>query len=239
MSKILILAPSGMGKTTSLRNLPPECTAIINCDRKELPLRGGKLKFQNVKDASGKTDWEKSNYIETDSAANVLKALQMWEAVPAIKNIVIDTITHMITKDYMTTTIGKDFKAYQQLGKSFYDVINYVRSSTKNIIIMGHVDRRITDTGEIVWDLKSHGNMIKDLVPASYFTTVLIGEKIKDEMAPTKFRYVFRTQSEGNDPAKSPAYVDGAKVDTALLFHEDNDVSVVLEKLEHFETASV
>jgi len=140
----------------------------------------------------------------------------------------------------MSNTIGKDFKAYQALGKTFYDIIEFIGESKKNLIIFGHSEKKINETGDIIWEMKSHGKMITDFVPASYFTTVLMGEKLKitseKEGETTKFRFVFRTQSEGNDPAKSPAWVTSEGVKPALEFYEDNDMATILEKLENFET---
>ena len=235
MNKLLILGPTGLGKTSSLWNLPPEHTGIINCDMKALPLNGWRKNYVTVRTADGKVDIGKSNYVETNKAASVLKVLQIWETSPQIKTIVIDTITHLITKDYMTSTIGKDYKAYQALGKSFYDMIDYIANSKKNIIVFGHAEKRINETGDMIWEMKSHGKMITDLVPASYFTTVLMAEKLRDAEDPKKFRYVFRTQSEGFDPAKSPAWMESGVPKTALEFYEDNNVAEILDKLEAFE----
>jgi hypothetical protein len=243
-NKILVLAPSGLGKSTSLRNLPPEATGYINCDMKELPIRGWRTKYitatTTLPTGEIKNDLKASNYIETDVAKEVAKIMESWEKQARIENIVVDTITHMITGEYMRNTVGKDFKAYQALGKGFFDILELIRASKKNIIILGHVEKKINETGDIAWELKSHGNMIKDLVPASYFTTVLVGEKQKDPKIPGGFRYVFRTQSEGNDPAKSPAFIDAAgNVETALDLYEPNDISTILTKLHSFEHAGV
>lgn len=235
MSKILILAPSGSGKTSSLRNLPPNVTGIINADKKELPLRAWRTNYVTVRDKDNKIDLSASNFIESNNPSTVSAAIQNWNNNPRIENIVLDTITHMITKDYMDNTIGKDFKAYQKLGKNFYDILQLIAGCKKNVIIFGHIEKNISPTGEVVYDLKSHGKMITDLVPASYFTTVLVGMKRK--LPDNKFEYVFRTQSEGDDPAKSPAYFDEhGDVKTALELYEPNDVNLILKKLELFET---
>lgn len=235
MSKIFILAPTGIGKSSSLRNLDPKTTGIINCDKKELPLKGWRVNYKTVRGEDKRIDFNKSNYVETNSPSNVLTVLNEWANNPNIKTIVIDTITHMITSDYMTNTIGKDFKAYQKMGKNFYDVIQFINNSDKDIIVMGHLERRINETGDVVYDMKTHGKMISDLVPASYFTCVLVGEKKKrkDELG---FDFLFRTQSEGEDPAKSPAYFEEGNAVTALDFHEPNDVQLILSKLKRFET---
>lgn len=235
MSKIFILAPTGIGKSSSLRNLDPKTTGIINCDKKELPLKGWRVNYKTVRGEDKRIDFNKSNYVETNSPSNVLTVLNEWANNPNIKTIVIDTITHMITSDYMTNTIGKDFKAYQKMGKNFYDVIQFINNSDKDIIVMGHLERRINETGDVVYDMKTHGKMISDLVPASYFTCVLVGEKKKrkDELG---FDFLFRTQSEGEDPAKSPAYFEEGNAVTALDFYEPNDVQLILSKLKRFET---
>lgn len=235
MSKIFILAPTGIGKSSSLRNLDPKTTGIINCDKKELPLKGWRVNYKTVRGEDKRIDFSKSNYVETNSPSNVLTVLNEWANNPNIKTIVIDTITHMITSDYMTNTIGKDFKAYQKMGKNFYDVIQFINNSDKDIIVMGHLERRINETGDVVYDMKTHGKMISDLVPASYFTCVLVGEKKKRKDG-EGFDFLFRTQSEGEDPAKSPAYFEEGNAVTALDFHEPNDVQLILSKLKRFET---
>jgi hypothetical protein len=245
-NKIFILAPTGTGKSTSLRNLKPETTGFINADKKELPIRGWRTKYvgKRVKVKKGTEEFTAcdaatSNYIETDDAKAVKFMLEEWEKQPHIETIVIDTITHMITAEYMRNTIGKDFKAYQALGKMFYDIMQLIINSKKNVIVIGHVEKKINELGDIVWEMKSHGNMIKDLVPASYFTTVLIGEKRKDGKTGA-FDYVFRTQSEGNDPAKSPAFVSAkGEVETALELYEYNDIVTIIKKLYDFEHAGV
>jgi hypothetical protein len=235
MSKIFILAPTGIGKSSSLRNLDPKTTGIINCDKKELPLKGWRTNYKTVRNEAKAVDFSKSNYVETNSPANVLRTLEEWANNPNIKTIVIDTITHMITQDYMTNTIGKDFKAYQKMGLNFYNVIQFINNCEKDIIVMGHLERRINESGDVVYDMKTHGKMISDLVPASYFTCVLVGEK-KRRKDGEGFDFLFRTQSEGEDPAKSPAYFQDGQVVTALDFYESNDVQLVLSKLKRFET---
>jgi len=235
MNKILYLAPSGTGKSTSLRNLNPSATAIVNIDKKALPLRGWRSLYKTERDSTGKVDWGLTNYIEVEDPHTVLKVLHAWEAQEWVKTIVIDTITHMVTYDYMNNAIGKDFKAYQAMGKNFYNVIEFVRDSKKDIVVMGHIDRKINEMGDVIWDIKVQGNMIKDLVPASYFTTVVVGEILREKGKSP--RYVVRTQGEGNDPAKSPAaFGPSEEVETALQLYEPNDVKLIMDKLDAFET---
>ena len=63
---ILIIGDSGSGKSTAIRNLPPEETFWINVDRKDLPFKAWKNKFKAVIE-NGKVDRSKTNYVETNS----------------------------------------------------------------------------------------------------------------------------------------------------------------------------
>ena len=235
MSKVLVLAESGSGKTASLRHLDPAETAIANADAKPLPIYGWKSKYQTVVTPDGKSiDWTKTNYLERKDPEKILKALQFWEAQPRIYTIVIDTITHMLTDDYIHNAIGKDFKSYQAMAKKFMDVIEQIQKSKKNIVVFGHIKRDLDEMGNVFYDMRLHGKMLAELVPASYFTTVLIGEvNREDKEAP---KYLFRTQSKGNDPAKSPAFfAEDSSAKTALEYYEPNDMKVILKKLNDFD----
>lgn len=232
--KLLILGESGFGKTASLRNLDPKTTGIINIDRKPLPIPGWKKKYITVPGEGGRPDLSKSNYVETSRPASVLATLEAWSKRDDIATIVIDTITHLITSDYMENAIGKDFKGYQSMGKNFYRVIDLVRDIHKNVLVFGHTVYTLDDNGNKVMAMASQGNMIKGLVPPSYFTTVLVAEVVRGKDTPPQ--YVFRTQSDGNDPAKSPAYFKGNEAQPALDLREPNDSALILNKLTDFES---
>ena len=75
--------------------------------------------------------------------------------------------------------------------------------------------------------------MVKDMVPTSFFSTVLMTEvQITDDGR----KRLFRTQSNGPDPAKSPVRfkADGT-VEGALPLYMPNDIHKVLELLDNFE----
>ena len=158
MHKVFILGESGSGKTSSLRSLDPKTTAIINSDKKAMPLEGWRKNYLWAKTPDGKTDLDKSNYVELDVPSHVLATLKKWAARADIKTIVVDTITHIITSNYMKDTIGKDFKAYQHLGLNAYHIFDFIRSvPNKNIIIFGHIDEKFNDMGQRVVQMKSYG----------------------------------------------------------------------------------
>lgn len=233
MHKILVLGKSGGGKSSSLRGLNPKETVIINSDKKALPLLHWRKNYVNVKKEDGVTsDLDKSNYIEVDSPNHILKTMKYMAKRKDIKVIVLDTVTHMITADYMNNTIGKDYQAYQNMGLNVYKLFDFIRTCPKTVIVMGHITENFNDMGQKQVIMKAHGKMISDMEAPSFFTTVLMTEiKMKDG----ERDYTFRTQSLGPDPAKSPASFDKDKVVTALPMNIPNDLQIVINALNKFE----
>lgn len=238
-SKIFVLGESGSGKTSSLRNLDPKTTGILNIDKKSLPLAGWRKNYIRVKKESentpGKmvTDLDKANYVETNNYKQAMTVLKAWEARSDLKTIVLDTITHLVTSDYMVTALGQDYSGYQQMGGHFYQLMVFVQNSSKNIVVFGHTETIVNDLGNRIVKMRSYGKMIDNMVPPSFFTTVLMTEihREKDE----KPKYLFRTQSIGNDPAKSPTIFVGDESKPPLSMYVPNDIQYVLKVLEEFE----
>jgi hypothetical protein len=235
MSKVFVLALPGAGKTSSIRNLPFERTGLINPDKKELPIQGWRKKYVTRwgnKDGFPFPDLLKSNYVETSKFSSVMDTLAIWDERPDLDYIALDTITHLITHDYVKNTIGKDFKAYQRMGGSFYDLVDFIRQMKKNVVVYGHIEKAFNDVGDKSIQMKAPGKMIAEFEPPSFFTTVLLGEILRKDGVN---QHVFRTQSIDNDIFKSPAYFIGEQAKTALEFYEPNDIKLIFDKLKKFE----
>ena len=67
---VLIIADSGTGKSTAIRNLNPEETFIINIANKPLPFKGWKSKYTLVS-----KDNPKGNMTNASSSTGILKAI--------------------------------------------------------------------------------------------------------------------------------------------------------------------
>ena len=68
MSKLIcIMGESGSGKTTSFRNLDPETTLYIDCDKKGLSWKGWRNQYNK----------DKKNYICSDDVDFVTSTVQM------------------------------------------------------------------------------------------------------------------------------------------------------------------
>lgn len=244
MSKLFIYGPSGWGKSASTRNLPPEKTGYLNCDRKPLPLAGWKKKYTTalklVPDAKapGGTrqypDWSKSNYIETGNPKTALDAIRSWESDPRIKYVVVDTITHLMGSEFMRRILEKGYDKFSEMGKTIYDMLNFIRDAKKDYIVFAHNEVAFDAEGSKVNKVRSFGKLLDEKTEMpSMFTTVLVPVV---KRGADKVQYMFQTQSDSYNFAKSPARFDeeGNAV-PALPFEVPNDVKHVLDLLEQFE----
>ena len=84
---ILILGESGVGKSTSLRNLNPTETFIISTTSKPLPWRGWKKNFIKFDPANPNV----GNWYQTPKSSQITKIVKFINVKrPEIKNIIID-----------------------------------------------------------------------------------------------------------------------------------------------------
>ena len=101
MSKVIAIAgESGSGKTTSLRNLDPKSTYIIDADRKGLSWKGWKQQYNK----------EGKNYIQTSDVGKITIILHgLHTQALHIKTVVIDTINTIMVDDEMNRMKDKGY----------------------------------------------------------------------------------------------------------------------------------
>ena len=113
MAKVICIAgESGTGKTTSMRNLDPETSFYIDCDKKGLSWKGWKSQFNG----------DKKNYIVTDFpsvALTALKKLDKDESFKKIKVCVVDTLNGLMVADEMRRTKEKGYDKWQDWRRAF------------------------------------------------------------------------------------------------------------------------
>lgn len=139
---IYLVGKSGMGKSTSLRNLNPDETVIINTDQKALPF----------KDFSSKYSEEKRNYRKTSDINIVISTLQKVNTLPNVKTVVIDTWSRIMTDTVMSQSFRaeKGFDKWSKMAAAQYDLINTVNDVMRDDIIVyliAHPETHYDDSG--------------------------------------------------------------------------------------------
>ena len=211
---IAIMGESGSGKTTSLRNLKPEETYIIDCDGKGLSWKGWRSQYNA----------ERQNYYKTDNQDKVLVLMQrISEKKPEIKNIVIDTANSIMVADEFRRMKDKGYDKWQDLAMSVYKITTEASKLRDdiNVIVLFHVQVEKDDnSGKQFVRILTNGQKLNKVGLEKYFTTVLLSKR--DDSG----NYVFETRAN-NSTAKTP--LDAFSTETI-----PNDMKAVLDVLEEY-----
>lgn len=218
MSKVICIAgESGSGKTTSLRNLDPKTTYIIDSDRKGLSWKGWKSQY----------NLEAKNYIQTSDINKIAMLLgNIHENAQHIKVVVIDTINTIMVDDEMARMKEKGYDKWQDLAQSVWQIVSnaHLYRNDLTIVFLAHTQTERDDSGFYFTRIKTSGRKLDKIVLESKFTTVLIAKCVDN-------RYVFETQSK-NSTAKSPMGLFDE-------FEIPNDINEVIKKLEEYENEEI
>lgn len=205
----LIIGESGTGKTTSLRNLNPAETLLIQAVRKPLPFRSSEWK--PVKKGEGG-----SIYV-SDTSANIVTAMQ--RADKSI--IVIDDFQYVLANEFMRRVTDVEvgnaaFAKYNEIARHAWDVLMQASAlpDNKRVYILSHTST--DDFGKT--KIKTIGKLLDEKIVLEGLVTIVLRTAVINE------QYVFRTKNSGSDTVKSPLGL----FDTDVI---DNDLKSVDESI--------
>jgi len=192
MAKVIgIMGESGSGKTTSMRELDPESTFYIDCDKKGLSWKGWKKQYS----------YEKLNYMATDQISTVnqiLEKINSQDNMKHIKVVVIDTLNGLMVADEVRRMKEKGFDKWQDLAQCVWELLDslYTFRDDLTIIVVCHSQTQKEDDGYTFTRIKTSGKKLDKLNVESKLTTVLYAVAKDGE-------YVFQTKAK-NSTAKTP-----------------------------------
>lgn len=213
MSNVICIAgESGSGKTTSLRNLDPKTTYIIDADRKGLSWKDWKKQYN--KDAK--------NYIQTSNIPTIQQIIDGIDTkMKHIKVIVVDTLNTVMVDDEMKRMKEKGYDKWADLASSVWELIgaSHLLRDDLIIIFLAHTQTERDDSGYYFTRIKTSGKKLDKLCLESKFTTVLMAKVVDG-------KHIFETKAR-NSTCKSP-------MDAFSEFEIENDVVKVLKALEQY-----
>lgn len=214
MAKVICIAgESGAGKTTSLRNLNPKETFIIDADKKGLSWRGWRKQYNS----------ENKNYAVTSKPDSVIYILDKINTeMKHIKVAIIDTIGTIMISDEMRRAKEKGFDKWTDLASCIWNIIDTTCSMRNDltIVFIAHTQTDYYDNGTNFTKIKTSGKKLEKIGLETRFNVVLLAKCIEGE-------HFFEVHAN-NSTARTP-----------LGLYEEmiipNDISKVIEDLEKYE----
>lgn len=227
---IAIVGASGTGKSTSMRNLDPKETFIVNVAGKDLPMKGAKKKY-----TSFIQDKEKGNQIDTSKVEDIEKVLRFLSVKrPDVKNVIIDDSQYIMSFIAMDRAKEKNFDKHVDIASDYYRVMKEARNLRPDmkVFIMCHSDESRDNFGTVTSaKIKTLGAMLdKYITIEGLFTFVLFTQKLveTEDDGTVKTNYTFLTNDATNiTTAKSPMGCFEEQ-------HIPNDLQLVIDQIDQY-----
>ncbi len=183
----LILGETGTGKSTSLRNLDPAHTLLIQSIQKPLPF----------KSANWKPIKESGNVIVTDQSAKIIAAMQKTSR----EVIVVDDFQYTMANEFMRRVTDQEvgnsaFAKYNEIARSAWDI--FMAASTlpgnKRVYFLSH--SQMDESGHI--KIKTIGKLLDEKIVLEGLVTIVLRTIVQNG------NYLFSTRNNGSDTVKTP-----------------------------------
>lgn len=165
---VLVISPSGTGKSSSMRNLKKEEAAVVLCSGKDLPFK------HDLPTMVPKTYLDIFTAIDQSSKPIV----------------VIDDVNYMMSFEEMSRVSEAGYGKFTQMAQNMFNVFKRIldKDSDQVFYILGHAAD--DEDGKI--RLKTTGKMLSEKIVLEGLTNVIITNEIVDG----EFR--FRVQTDGS-----------------------------------------
>lgn len=198
---VLIIAESGAGKSTSIETLNPKETFIINVANKPLPFKGWRKKYVlwSKENPSGNM-YDKATPDGIEACIRYIS-----EKRPEIKNIVIDDFQYMSSFEFFDKANEKGYEKFTQIGAHLARIARMPKDMREDLLIffLTHAEEATDMEGKRKFKAKTIGKMVDEkLTLEGLFSIVLFGKAKRNKDG--EIRYVFETQTNGENTCKSP-----------------------------------
>lgn len=239
MSRILIIAESGFGKTTAyvgselhgIKGLNPKDTYVITVTSKPLAGRGSNIKFPVYPSFNDKcTAQSMGQYrrIISNDAAVIAHAIRELGKTP-IQNIVLDDSNYIMQDYYMAKALSSGWDAPKKIGADMGKIFAAIEMLpyTKNFIMIAHGEEYDKADGRKGYRMKTTGKMVQEYItPEGKFDVVLIGRSYYNDTEKKAIKE-FVTNDDGTySSAKSHEIFDSLYI--------PNDLGYVVDKCNEY-----
>lgn len=241
MPKILCLAPTGFGKTTSalpvtdadyginIKGLNPAETYFLSATTKPLPTEGSSTLYPATDVIANMANFKR---FMTNNAEELAQAILFLIPSP-FKNIVLDDFNYYMQDWYMDNALEKGWDAPKTIGffmGKVFKAIEQADKAGKNIFVMAHPELFPTSDMRQEVRMKTTGKMVDEYItPAGKFDVVLYGESRYDAVKQSIVKEYLTNENQFFKGPKAPI----GMFKKAQLFIP-NDLGIVSEAVDTY-----
>lgn len=178
----MVLGQSGTGKSTSLRNMDPAQTLLIQVISKPLPFRA--KTWKPVKDGG--------NIIVSNNSEAICAAMRKTSR----PIIVVDDLQYLLATEFMDRAHEKGYEKFTEMARHYYDVLTAASTlpADKRVYLLSHTDT--SETGQT--KAKTIGKLLDEKITVEGLVTIVLRTHVING------QYVFSTRNSGSDTVKTP-----------------------------------
>lgn len=221
---ILVVGGPGTGKSSSMRNLDPKETFVINVANKPLPFRGYKKNYIPFTQETKMT----ANLLNESRSAAIVKVLNFISVNrPDIKQVIIDDSNYSMSFDAMNRVKEKGFEKFTEMAQDFYNMLKAAASLREDLKVFFFAHEE--NAGDIMnpkRKFKTSGKMLDNAIVIEGLATYVFFTQVEaDEDG--KMTYKFATQNDGTTTAKTPM----GCFDEMYI---DNDLAEIVKAIDEY-----
>ena len=182
---VLILGESGVGKSTSLRDLDIDSCVIVQPIKKPLPFRN-QFKYMTK---------EGGQILASDNAETICRLMDK-ASKAGKKQIIIDDFQYIMANEFMRRSKEKSYDKFNDIGFNAWSIINKAQELDGDcrVYFLAHTETDMSGKVKI----KTIGKMLDEKITLEGMFTIVLGANVNDG------NYHFTTQNNGNNTVKSP-----------------------------------
>lgn len=181
----MILGETGTGKTTSLRNLNPAETLLIQAVKKPLPFRSKGWGALSKDNPSG-------NVLRSDDWQYIINAISKTRR----KVIVIDDFQYVLANEFMRRSEEVGFQKFSDIGRHAWEIFTHAANLPDDVRVYFLSHTTTDDSGHT--KCKTIGKMLDEKITVEGLFTVVLRTVVESGS------YHFATKNNGYDTVKSP-----------------------------------
>jgi len=211
----LIIGESGTGKSTSIRNLDPKHTFILNVLNKPLPFKGyKKLYIPLSPDGTTGNYYCSNNYEAIDRVIKLINTKRL-----EIRNLIIDDFQYLMANEFMDEAMTRGYDKFSLIAKHAYDLLKTLPTLREDLDIFVLTHSESNENGKM--KIKTIGRMLDEKITIEGMYAMVLQTEL------TNGNYSFITQGDSRHIAKSPMGMFDKK-------NIPNDLAFVKQKMNEY-----